>query len=385
MCKQLIATFILAVQPMAVSVYAQTAQESAITNNDVYGTAPQRVLRLWQYSYQYAEQPSQILLQSTGGSAALTNNPEHNLNQHTVSLDFSQIFLTSQQLSQALVTWRSVSKSAPIKMCEKAANLITCVANGGGWWKRALSGLKVSGSASEHVRAVQQILRPSGYGFASAVDFDPAHLFVTGADWKNASALIDKLTPTEIDKLRALTASPCTSGSADSRTETVNCAGELRSAWARGKWLAIAMIPTFQYKRQTPFDFLKASGTLVPSSNESGLNSWTLSVDMRRVVASPNSQADAIAAASAVRKKLLSPNAAANAKVCATVAGTFRSYISVQDNVAWDSCAQIALQLHADYYQLGCASDNQVSFGDHNPLPHSGGTPNLPKDDTCKW
>ncbi|HTS37022.1 MAG TPA: hypothetical protein VMH04_15215 [Candidatus Solibacter sp.] len=370
------------------------------------GGADYRFLRLWQYQYQYVEQPSTVLVQSAPGQTSLIANPEHNLNQHTVALDFGQLFLKSQDLSKAiqaaLLSNKEERKNIQMihaDLCGKKG-LLACVADSGGSWKRLLSGIKASGSAAEHVRVVQQILLPSGYGFAGAVDFDPSRAFVTGSDWKNATELLGKMTDAEAATALGDLLKPGSDLEKECKSrDAVRCAKALSSSKRK---TPLALLPTFQYKRQTPYDFLKYSGILVPSSAESGLNTWSFTVDLRRLIAAPAEQLDAVAAANAIVKKSreLEKSVAPSKKICGLLGKEEKekekeketaketataTYIIVSDNVKKESCQAAAKTLQAARYALGCASARAIELGLAADVDAEPSDSIIPNDNSCKW
>ncbi|MBZ5629862.1 MAG: hypothetical protein LAO06_13465 [Acidobacteriia bacterium] len=119
------------------------------------GTTAEGVARAFQYRYEYAEQPNRVLVQGPGNTTQLVPNPEHNLNQHSLTFDLSQVFPTSADIAAA----------------RKAGNTVKTP-----WWERALSGTLLKGSLSEHPRITQSTLLPDTFakhGFGGEVDFDP--------------------------------------------------------------------------------------------------------------------------------------------------------------------------------------------------------------------
>ena len=121
-------------------------KSAAITMNQLIGSPAERFMRAWQYKYQYAEQPSLVSVGS-GSNQMLIPNPEHNLNQHSFTFDFSQAFLSSQQMAQAIAAYRDVNgKEETNYHCKmrdphdqthsKIVPDLHCVVEAGGWWKR---------------------------------------------------------------------------------------------------------------------------------------------------------------------------------------------------------------------------------------------------------
>lgn len=310
------------------------------------GSATERFLLGWQYQYQRVEQPDFVLVTQPGNTQVLLPNPESHLNQHSFTYDFSQVFLTPAQ------TARVNSNLCPKE--SKGNDPAACLARGGGLSKRFLSGIKVIANISEHPVAVQGSILPTGYLYGGEVDFDPTKLFTTGTDWKAITS-------------EKLNSNPC----APKETEALKCAKDLlrhRGLTGRNKLDAILslMTPTFQYKRLTPFDFLKYAGTLIPSANTGGLNSWSIIIDARRLIPSPTSRLDAIAAADAIHPKV---PAVVGTKLCGLIfKGGSLSIISVPNETSKESCLETANAIHAERYELGCNDGKNTALSQAQPV-----------------
>jgi hypothetical protein len=167
----------LAGSPLAVSQAAQTSgatpqtkcptkenqpntQSTGSAANDTSsseGNWAEAFARTFQYDYQFIEQPSRVLVQS-GSVTQLVPNPEYNLNQHSFTFDFSQMFLDKD-----LDTARK-----------------NCVAIRP--WKSFVNGITLKAQLAEHPRVVQQMLLPANsfvndYNIGGEADFDPAKVF----------------------------------------------------------------------------------------------------------------------------------------------------------------------------------------------------------------
>jgi hypothetical protein len=176
--------------------------------------------RAFQYDYQFLEQPSRVLVQDSAGKTQLFPNPEYNLNQHSFTLDLSQMFAASD-----FDTARKNGTHIPP-------------------WKSFLNGIVLKGQLAEHTRVVQQTLLPSGgfaknYNVGGEADFDPSKVF------KEYSTSKDRPTP-------------------------------------RNYWLEA--VPKISFKRVTPFDLVKYGGGLVPQSTQNGLSTIEMTWDARRML-----------------------------------------------------------------------------------------------------
>jgi hypothetical protein len=81
---------------------------------------------------------------------------------------------------------------------------------GGSMWKRALSGLWVTAALSERPAVQQGIILPEPsftghYGITGQIDFSPANLFITGANWRKAITVAKNIhiSPSEIADMEA--------------------------------------------------------------------------------------------------------------------------------------------------------------------------------------
>ena len=77
-------------------------------------------------------------------------------------------------------------------------------------WKRALSGLWVTAALSERPAVQQGIILPEPsftghYGITGQIDFSPANLFITGANWRKAITVAKNIhiSPSEIADMEA--------------------------------------------------------------------------------------------------------------------------------------------------------------------------------------
>lgn len=388
--------FTVLVIALAVSAFSQQLSDSNVDPSDKQTARPKtsdylgnrfrRAALGFQYQYQYVQQPQSVLVNQPGNTQLLTSNPERNLNQHTFTYDFSQVILTPAERAR-------IRKLVPDYCSDGDA--ITCVANGGGFGSRLLYGLKLIANISEHPVATQGFILPAGYLFGGEVDLTPEGFFTTGSDWKTITAGIKDEEKATL--LKTLNSPYCKVPKADSKDEnadakdkfdTINCAyaflkfhGPTRQKWY---WaLSEAMIPTFQYKRLTPFDFLKYAGTLIPSENTGGLNSFSITVDLRRLFASPTSRLDAIDAADAIR----SPSGTVSkTKLCGVIfTGGSISLISVPGETSKESCVATAKALKAEQFELGCTGGKETILGTSQPTENPDWNKAVPSGDSCGW
>ena len=110
-----------------------------------------RVARAFQYQFGLVEQFGTV----TGVNGSLLPTPEHYLIQHSLKFQFSELFLTSSDFAKILTAYTTEMMATPdskkfsiADLCPKSSAL-ECIADSGGWWKRALSGVAVTFSLSE--------------------------------------------------------------------------------------------------------------------------------------------------------------------------------------------------------------------------------------------
>lgn len=366
---------------------------------DYVGSTYKRFLLGWQYQYQRVEQPDFVLVTQPGNTQLLLPNPESHLNQHSFIYDFSQVFLTPAQLAHA----RKLNSKL---FCDENDPL-ACVARAGEGPKRFLSGLTITANIAEHPVVAQGAILPAGYLYGGQVDFKPANLFTTGTDWKTSTsyiddkddwgkdkdALVDNLDESKGCKVPL----PDPKNPVADRINNVNCAKGLLAYHGlthKQKFEAFLsfITPTFQYKRLTPFDFLKYGGTLVPSSNSHGLNSWSITVDARRLIASPTSRLDAIDAAKTIRPNhppndpiTAVPVVSSSTKLCGLIfKGGSLSIVSVPYETSKESCLETAKAIHAEQYELGCSGGKDTVLGTPEKVEPPVRT-SLPTPNRCGW
>ena len=367
---------------------AQGDQESASKMNELLGTPWERFARGWQYKYGYVEQPSLVSV-GTGSSQKVIANPEHNLNQHSFTFDFSQVFPTSEQLAQAVQRYKSLHGNLPFRYSLKNASGTTIdihrILEAGGVWRRALSGLSATASASEHGQVAQSEIVSPGYLFAGEVNFDPKSMLISGTDWKKVVTALKIKDGNEVSDCTSKgaiqnTSNESSQGQKDTASRVLNCYHILTTTKKRAFY---ALIPSFQYKRQTPFDFLKYGGGIIPSSTESGLNTWTVTVDVRRLIAGITPRLDGFEAADTLSKTTEpDPNMELKDKLCVVIVDGMRSYISMGKDRKPEWCQKLAKDLSAERYQLGCASETKAQMGKPVSLEEDA---QAPDNDSCSW
>ena len=225
---------------------------------DYQQTLHERFGRAFEYKFERDEQPAFAL-----GSTTLLNT-EHYLNQHSLTFKFSELFPTPSNIGSIVTTFVEDKYSSPkvskpgkleVEGCDGVNMIITCLFKDSKLWQRALSGVTVSGSIGEWQGVEQGVVANESvfphYGKGGEIDFDPKNLFLTASDWKSVLDAIKK-TDKEYKEAPGL------------------------SSKAAGVRLVEALIPKFQFKRTSQFDFAKNTGILIPSPfPESGLNSYT--------------------------------------------------------------------------------------------------------------
>ena len=343
-----------------------------------------RVARAFQYQFGLQEQPGTATTQ-TGGAVQFIPNPEHYLIKHSLTFQFSELFLTPSDFASALKSFYVHDSSVAdkgldlSKLCGKKQAL-RCVATSGAWWQRALSGVTTTISLSERTRVVSGIVVPDrpfpqDYDKAGEIVFDPRQIFITGSDWKEAATSLKdmKLTnnhaPQECSPDgESLEGSKAVQGGDRTAVRCVNMYGG--SKWGGVGFLAAA-VPTFKFARQTQFDFLKNGGVLVPAPfPESALNSYTFTWDLKRLIA-PTKERVAVADF----MKTYNPPTPGT-KLCVTISNGQKGYMPISDSFPETACGRFADAMHADSFKFACVERNGgILWGDKSHPP--GGS--------CKW
>ena len=355
----------------------------------------ERALRTFQYQYQATEQPRTVVI---GGVPKM--NPEHYLQQHSFNFTFSELFPSSSDFAAMISSVYShqpdnthIGNKALLDTTICGENLetpvVTCIARGARAWKRAIAGVKATFTVSERSAVQQNSVVPESfgyhYGYGGEVDFDPTNLFITASNYLTAinavkgSGLTFPGSPKE-----AL--HPMLEGVEQTQTQTQT---QTHTKRIRDSILA-AVIPTFQFKRATQFDFIKNSGGyFVPATfPETGLNSYTLTWDARRLIAPMKVRSDA-------ETMLKSPPPSVETlKYCVPLQNGTEIYLSVPDSFRPDACRNLASHMGAKQYRLACVAkvESGVAPNDFTMMP---GEPADPKDpaklasppqgDMCHW
>jgi hypothetical protein len=202
----------------------QSAPAISSTDKNSSGNWAEAIGRTFQYDYQFSEQPSRVLVQGSSGTTQLVPNPEYNLNEHSFTFDFSQMFDAGY--------FDTARKNNKGKGTQVPA------------WKLLLNGTVLKVQLAEHTRVAQQTVLPDGnfvtnYNIGGEADFDPSKVFQDYSKGKDR--------PT------------------------------------KANYWAVA-VPKISFKRVTPFDLVKYSGGLVPQSTQNGLNTIEMTWDARRVL-----------------------------------------------------------------------------------------------------
>jgi len=324
-----------------------------ICNFEIRGLEPplyKRFGRGFEYKFERQEQPA-----FASGSTSL--NPEHYLNQHSLTFRFSELFSTT---ADRVGIFKQIiednhdripnpsDKSGQKEWC--GTKIISCLVKGSGWWKRPLAGLSVSGSIAEW-QAIQQGASANEnffphYGKGAEIDFDPKGLFITANDWKSVADAVGKVDPQAAEQL----------------SEALQPRHFVRV-------LEEILIPQFQFKRITQFDFVKTSGVLIPNPfPESGLNNYSVTWNLKNWIAdgATRRSRDSLVHAYDAYEAALNQKkheAQESAKICITISGQSRNFINVPTTFASESCQALAKSLNATQYALGCSSANSVQGG----------------------
>jgi hypothetical protein len=357
-----------------------------------------RFARAFQYQLGLQEQPGTATIQN-GSSVQFIPNPEHYLVKHSLTFQFSELFLTPSDFASALkaVSYTDPAKGLDLHNLCRADRALKCVASSGPSWKRAISGVTIAFSLSERTRVVSNIVVPAGpfpsdYDKAGEIDFNPAQIFNLGSNWKDAAAALTDVTLSTDggdDK------DPCfrkKKGYFPLHPELcVTKYGGFKHGSERKEvfvgLLAVAL-PTFKYLRQTQFDFLKNGGVLTPSPfPEPALNSYTFTWDLRRRIAPAKERAavaEAMKTYNAPKKKEdgdgdKNDNPTQNGtKLCVTISNGQKSFMPISDSFPESSCSRFAETMSDGHFKFACVAKNgEVSFGGEGGLK--------PIGDNCAW
>jgi hypothetical protein len=158
--------------------------------------------------------------------------------------------------------------------------------------------------------------------YSGQIDFDPKSLFPSGTDRDNAAKSLDVF---EANKGLALR-TPC--------GRDVDCLRRV-SAPTRKWGIVSALVPTFTFKVQTQFDFIKTSGGefIRPPFPEGHLWSLAFTADLRRAIPSIKARTDALSALKILNPSSNNPDlSTCSMTVPDPIAGSPYSYSLDSDN-----------------------------------------------------
>ncbi len=359
--------------------------------------------RALQYQYQFGEQPAFVVASTNNANGSMTTiipNPEKYLNQHTLSFQFSEIFPATSNLASMVAALYAVNKdpkipSQPLRLANrlcKSTNQIECLVSGGNFWERFLSG--VSGNVSLAERdPVQQgvsltLTSSQHYGAAGEVDFDPSLLFVTGTNWQTVLTALKDVN-LEPERFFGDDATCFVKGNSSPEIWQ-NCVTEFsRSRFSAYKKqgaltkIGAALIPKFQFKATSQFDFLKNGGVLVPEPGlQRSLKNYSFTWDLRHAIASTSDRVAALKAYKGYSQPQASDGT--QAKMCVTGSGASKGYVPVGSGFTADNCRRLAKDAQAGLYALACATSSGVSIGPAMN-PDISQDPKTPDSNTCNW
>lgn len=382
-------------------------KETEITKANLTDFQPsirERILRLWQYQFQYLEQPD-FILAAVGTSTQIIPNPNKWLDQHSIILQPSELFpgiANRPALVQAAYDYRFHNDKAVRLAKDLCGNnsAFNCLARKGEFWGRLFSGGKVTFSVARRDEVQQQVLLTTlpasqGWQWSYELDFDPSTLYITSSDWSKAAVAITHMKNLDPDSTYSSGERTCVGPNPTSRL--ADC--ERRFARPRfapsspQDWRARMVeliVPTVQFKAVSQFDFIKQGGVLVAEPNlERTLKTITMTWDLRHIVPSAT---DRLAVASLFSGPSKSDNAPAQtsndvpngSKICVMVAGNSRSYLSVPQSSVMTFCRAVAVDIGADHYALACGTERNVSIGTSSATSEHPEKRNIP-DTNCGW
>jgi hypothetical protein len=294
------------------------------------------------------------------GSGAVVSNPERYLNEHTLKFTFNELFPSPESLAPAVKNVCALNKA----LCGSNPDLpayLRNIADGHGWWARALSGVAVSIDLGERQALQQGVIVAENsftnhYQVSGGVDFDPVNLFIGGANWKAVLTAVPD---------QKLCGGPPFRNCIDSLSRPRFFAPKFSAANLvtkpnRGIVVLAAVVPVVSFKRVSQFDFIKSGGVLVSTPYlENAQNQFTLKWDLKRAIPSSASLPDA---------SVLTPEPpATSARLCIVVSSEgIRSFIPVSQKFPVESCSEFAKQ-SKQRFALGCVGEQGITQGD--PIP----------------
>ncbi|HZR58310.1 MAG TPA: hypothetical protein VFA74_15655 [Terriglobales bacterium] len=311
-------------------------------------------------------------------------NPEHYLLKHSLTFQFSELFVSPSDFASALKSFQSFNPNrTPLDLhtlC-KQKSAVECLATSGAWWQRAISGVKATISISERSRVVSGIIVPDapfpqGYDKGGEIDFDPGQIFVTGSNWKNAAPIAKELNLSKGSTRASGLQEMCFVNQTTALIK--KCMHEYAGSKSGGVGFLAAALPTFKFIRQTQFDFLKNGGLLVPAPfPESALNNYSFTWDLKHLI-SPTKERIAVSDAMMPPAQKQSVDPSVGTKLCVTISKGQKSYMPISDNFPESSCARFAQGMADGNFVFACVAKNgDVSFGGENGSKPAGGN--------CNW
>jgi hypothetical protein len=350
----------------------------------------ERLLRSWQYQFQLLEQPA-VLVATSDGTTATIPNPNKWLQQHSITLTLAEWFPRSTNLPflvQTVYDYHDPDHKglAPVfldkNLCGNHATTLSCLASGGSWWGRLFSGATLTFSVSQRDEVEQGVVIPTlsaseGWAWNGELDFNPASLFITSANWKNAVSVLaegqDKSRNIKLLKNeQADTSCIYTKESKESKLGLAGCVTKftkpsLTSSLGNTGWadFAAVAIPTFQLKALSQFDFLKQGGILTESPLlQRSLKSMTFTWDLRRLIAATTDRVAIGALYDQAQKTPKLPDNTKVTKLCVLKSKSAMSYINVAEDSTMNACRGLAVALGGvDQYAVACAADRIVYIG----------------------
>jgi len=381
-----------------------------------------RLLRSWQYQYQLQEQPA-VLVATTGSTTETIPNPNKWLQEHSVILQLSEWFPRSTNLPaliQAAYDVKVPNHDSAMQLgpdiCGRHYTALECLASEGSWWGRMFSGAKVTFSVAQRDEVQQGILVPTltasdAWTWGGEVDFDPTSLFLTSNNWKTAVSVLGDSTNSKTNRRMITVASPKDHPAPETKPACIYektsatmaaCINEFTrpnltsrtssNAPYKARWgdFAAVMIPTFQLKVSSQFDFIKQGGILTSSPLlQRSLKNMTFTWDLRRLIA-PATDRLAIGTLYEEAQKLKDQNAAMNSssaatKLCVLRSKSAASYVSVSDDSNMNACRGLAVALGGvDHYAVACASEQVVIIGTAMGVNQPPSDSNKPSTN-CGW
>lgn len=345
-----------------------------------------RFARGFQYEYKLNEQPGTVLVNSGTGAGAITaflRNPQNYLQQHTLTFKFGELFPDRMSLfkrgSDYLKKYPLAADKQPSEILCGDNPLITCLAEGGSWWQRALMATSVIVNFSQRALVQQGIIAtPTRFGKDYQVNggfvFDPAKLFPTATSWKGAFDEVQK-----VDKALALL------GASDVRLG--------RRPWEQS--LLAAIVPKVEYKVISQFDYLKYNGALIEAPfPERALNTFTFTWDLTRAIPDTKSRidADAIYASLNELKNGFGPEEETAWQKRCTLSfdkgAKDREVKDLHPAFEAESCQQLAQVMNAKQYRLSCFKEGKNGKADEREdgdLVDTRARPDAPSPNSCKW